>query len=28
VLDKMMGSGLITVEKVQVLQYGDGKSTT
>jgi PII-like signaling protein len=22
VLDKMMGSGLITVEKVQVLQYG------
>ena len=28
VLDKMMGSGLITVEKVQVLQYGDGKSAT
>ena len=28
VLDKMMGSGLITVEKVQVLQCGDGKSTT
>ena len=26
VLDKMMGSGLITVEKVQVLQYGNGKS--
>ncbi len=26
VLDKMMGSGLITVEKVQVLQYGDGKN--
>ena len=26
VLDEMMGSGLITVEKVQVLQYGDGKS--
>ena len=26
VLDKMMGSGLITVEQVQVLQYGDGKS--
>jgi PII-like signaling protein len=26
VLDKMMGSGLITVERVQVLQYGDGKS--
>jgi uncharacterized protein len=26
VLDKMMGSGLITDEKVQVLQYGDGKS--
>jgi uncharacterized protein len=25
VLDKMMGSGLITVEKVQVLQYGSGK---
>lgn len=25
VLDSMMGSGLITVEKVQVLQYGDGK---
>ena len=24
-LDKMMGSGLITVEKVQVLQYGDSK---
>ena len=28
VLDKMMGSGLITVEKVQVLQYGDGKFKT
>lgn len=28
VLDKMMGSGLITVEKVQVLQYGDGKNKT
>ena len=27
-LDKMMGSGLITVEKVQVLQYGDGKNKT
>jgi uncharacterized protein len=26
VLDQMMGSGLITVEKVQVLQYGDKKS--
>ena len=26
VLDGMMGSGLITVEKVQVLQYGDRKS--
>ena len=26
VLDSMMGSGLITVEKVQVLKYGDGKS--
>ena len=25
VLDTMMGSGLVTVEKVQVLQYGDGK---
>jgi PII-like signaling protein len=25
VLDQMMGSGLITVEKVQVLQYGDFK---
>ncbi|MGH7814562.1 MAG: DUF190 domain-containing protein [Candidatus Binataceae bacterium] len=25
VLDAMMGSGLITVEKVQVLQYGNGK---
>jgi PII-like signaling protein len=25
VLDKMMGSGLITVEKVQVLQYGHAK---
>jgi PII-like signaling protein len=25
VLDTMMGSGLITVEKVQVLQYGDAK---
>jgi PII-like signaling protein len=25
VLDTMMGSGLITVEKVQVLQYGDRK---
>ena len=25
VLDQMMGSGLITVEKVQVLQYGDLK---
>ncbi len=28
VLDKMMGSGLITVEKVQVLQYGEGKPKT
>ncbi len=28
VLDQMMGSGLITVEKVQVLQYGDGKNKT
>jgi len=26
VLDAMMGSGLITVEKVQVLQYGETKS--
>ncbi|HUO05549.1 MAG TPA: DUF190 domain-containing protein [Candidatus Binataceae bacterium] len=26
VLDTMMGSGLVTVEKVQVLQYGDGKA--
>ncbi len=25
VLDKMMSSGLITIEKVQVLQYGAGK---
>ena len=28
VLDQMMGSGLITVEKVQVLQYGDDKPKT
>ena len=28
VLDQMMGSGLITVEKVQVLQYGGGKPYT
>ncbi len=28
VLDRMMGSGLITVEKVQVLQYGDDKPKT
>jgi uncharacterized protein len=28
VLDQMMGSGLITVEKVQVLQYCDGKTKT
>jgi uncharacterized protein len=26
VLDQMMGSGLITVEKVQVLQYGSDKT--
>jgi len=26
VLDQMMGSGLITVEKVQVLHYGERKS--
>jgi PII-like signaling protein len=25
VLDGMMGSGLVTLEKVQVLQYGDNK---
>jgi len=25
VLDGMMGSGLITLERVQVLQYGNGK---
>jgi uncharacterized protein len=25
-LDKMMGSGLVTLEKVQVLRYGDGSS--
>ncbi|WP_333647486.1 DUF190 domain-containing protein [Candidatus Binatus sp.] len=28
VLDEMMGSGLITVEKVQVLQYGETKSNS
>ena len=28
VLDKMMGSGLITVEKVQVLQYGQPQAST
>ena len=27
VLDGMMGSGLITLEKAQVLQYGPGRST-
>ena len=26
VLDKMMTSGLVTIEKVQVLQYGDKKT--
>ena len=26
VLDAMMGSGLVTIEKVKVLRYGDGKS--
>jgi len=26
VLDAMMGSGLVTIEKVQVLQYGSGKT--
>jgi PII-like signaling protein len=25
-LDKIMGSGLVTLEKVSVLRYGDGKS--
>jgi uncharacterized protein len=28
VLDKMMTSGLITIEKVQVLQYGDKTNST
>ena len=28
VLDAMMGSGLVTVEKVQVLQYGRGTGNT
>ena len=27
VLDAMMGSGLVTMEKVQVLQYGSGQQT-
>ncbi|GAB4516472.1 MAG: DUF190 domain-containing protein [Amphiplicatus sp.] len=27
VLDAMMGSGLVTLEKVQVLRYGDGAAT-
>ncbi|MBB5518493.1 DUF190 domain-containing protein [Amphiplicatus metriothermophilus] len=27
VLDAMMGSGLVTLEKVQVLRYGDGEAT-
>ncbi len=27
VLDSMMGSGLVTVEKVQVLQYGKGNGS-
>jgi PII-like signaling protein len=26
VLDAMMGSGLVTLEKVKVLRYGDGKN--
>jgi len=26
VLDKMMGSGLVTIEKVKVIRYGDGKA--
>ena len=26
VLDEMMGSGLVTIEKVQVLQYGPGQT--
>jgi PII-like signaling protein len=25
-LDQMMGSGLVTIEKVQVLRYGNGKA--
>jgi uncharacterized protein len=28
VLDKMMTSGLVTIEKVQVLQYGDKSNST
>jgi PII-like signaling protein len=28
VLDEMMGSGLVTLEKVQVLQYGAGSALT
>jgi PII-like signaling protein len=28
VLDQMMGSGLVTMEKVKVLQYGKPRSTT
>ena len=27
VLDEMMSSGLVTIEKVQVLQYGETKPT-
>jgi hypothetical protein len=27
VLDEMMSSGLVTIEKVQVLQYGEAKPT-
>ncbi|MBN9590425.1 MAG: DUF190 domain-containing protein [Alphaproteobacteria bacterium] len=26
VLDKLMGSGLVTIEKVKVLRYGEGKT--
>ena len=27
ILDRMMGSGLVTLEKVKVLQYGEGRIT-
>jgi PII-like signaling protein len=26
-LEKMMGSGLVTIEKVKVIRYGDGQAT-